>query len=120
MEIFKAVDPPEYWNAAAENFGGPKCPFALLEAPTPSRGIPTKFVSNLSFEFSSWKTDTAYVPDGTLRNSQVACPPTILELACASALSVFFGKSAAEENNAHRTCPRSLRNPSISTRILFA
>src|SRR5215472_3680849 len=46
-------------------FRGPKCPLALFEAPTPSRGIPRKLVSSLPFEFSSWKTDTAYFP--TLR-----------------------------------------------------
>jgi hypothetical protein len=51
--------------AAREAKGGrvelrwPKVAFALFDAPTPSRGMPIKFLSNLPLEFSSWNVDTA-------------------------------------------------------------
>jgi hypothetical protein len=51
--IFRSSRPPENWNAAESNLGGPKCPRALFDAPTPSRGIPIKLVSSLPLEFSS-------------------------------------------------------------------
>jgi hypothetical protein len=46
----------------SENLGGPSFPTALLENPYPSLGIPTKFLSNFWFLFSSWYTAMAYLP----------------------------------------------------------
>src|SRR6516164_10491545 len=72
------------------NFGGPKCPLALFEAPTPSRGIPRKLLSSLPFEFSSWKSDTAYLPTAMPQNSQIPCPWDISDWARRTALSLFL------------------------------
>jgi hypothetical protein len=53
-------------------------------------------------------------------NWHVACPFKIVDLPRAKAFSGFLGKSAADENNPHRTIPRSLRNPSMSMPITFS
>src|SRR5579885_842998 len=52
-------------------------------------------------------------------NSQVAAPPEIFALICATAFSIFFGKSAAEEKSEQTTWPLSLRNPVISAWMTF-
>ena len=79
-----------------------------------------KFVSSFPLNFSSWKTETAYVPGAVPANSQIACPYEISDAACATALSVFLGKSAAEEKREQRTRPLSLCIPTISTWIRFS
>ena len=97
MEIFNSRRPPEKLNLAASNFGGPKWPFALLEAPTPSRGMPIKLVSNFPLEFSSWNTETAYVPGLSPGNSHTAWPFVMGDLTMVTALSPIFGKPSADE-----------------------
>jgi len=50
---------PLNWNFVSSKLGGPIFFFGLLEAPYPSLGTPTKFLSSFWFIFSSWNTDTA-------------------------------------------------------------
>jgi len=80
-------------------------PFASFDAPTPSRGMPMKFLSSLPFEFSSCTTDTAYVPGAIPVKSQTAWRSAILAVSRATALSAFVGNASADENSAHRPAP---------------
>jgi len=59
MVISTSIEAPEHGNPAAANLGGPIRGFGLLDAPTPSAGMPSQFASNLPFKFSSSNTDTA-------------------------------------------------------------
>src|SRR5215469_9864864 len=120
MVIFSSKRPPGNRNAALSNFGGPKCPFAPFDAPTPSRGIPIKLVSNLPLPFSSWKAEIAYVPGAIPENSHTAFLSAIETAVRATALSACFGKPSLDEYKAQATRPLSLRSPSISTRIVSA
>ncbi len=101
-------------NFACSNEGGPNFPIASLENPNPSFGKPTKFVSSLSFEFSSWKILTAYSPKGRSSNVTVARPFVILALTSRNASSPE-SYAEAEFSSATTSWPLSDLRSEIAT-----
>jgi len=89
-------------------------PSALLEAPTGSRGIPTKLVSSLPFAFASCHTDRAYVPAGKSVNVHWACNAPGGTTCALMARCASFGNPSAEEKSRQWTAPVSDVRPEIS------